>query len=133
MGPATCSLTTGAQVLVVVRLKASEVAMSHALYKHKYIQEMVRIYNRDNLAEKCTLTLSLSVGHVDTFFVPPGAKSNHAFSVLERSVVTFLSHYMMTWQVLVGLWLSLVGLWLSLVLLSFVGSRCFLSPFSATA
>ena len=107
--------------------------MSHALYKHKYIQEMVRIYNRDNLAEKCTLTLSLSVGHVDTFFVPPGAKSNHAFSVLERSVVTFLSHYMMTWQVLVGLWLSLVGLWLSLVSLSFVGSRCFLSPFSATA
>jgi hypothetical protein len=44
--------------------------MSRALHKHKYIQEMVRIYNREHLAEKCSLTLSLSLGNVDTFFVP---------------------------------------------------------------
>ena len=90
LAPALQTVEVGGDVLVVVRPRASEVAGWRALRKHKYIQEMVRIYNRENLSEKCSLTLSISLGHVDTFFVPPGSKSTSAFSILERSVVSFL-------------------------------------------
>jgi hypothetical protein len=47
------------------------------------MQEMVRLYNRANLSEKCSLTLSVSLGKMESFHVPPSSKSSYAFSALQ--------------------------------------------------
>ena len=55
-------------MVVVVRARAAELErLSRSLRKHRYVQEMVRLYNRANLCEKCSLTVSVSLCNLALF------------------------------------------------------------------
>ncbi|KAL1925437.1 uncharacterized protein VTP21DRAFT_320 [Calcarisporiella thermophila] len=66
-----------------------------SLWREKYIQENVTIYNRKRPLENYWLPLRISFGQTSHFQMSSGYKSSYAFSMLENHVVYFLGDFNM--------------------------------------
>ncbi|KAL3702130.1 hypothetical protein R1sor_020152 [Riccia sorocarpa] len=74
------------------------------IFKQKYVEEHLTIYNRSNPREKYTVSLRITAGHLRSFFAAPGRKNSYPFNRLELLITSFLSSfYSLTSHILAGI------------------------------
>ncbi|KAL2649598.1 hypothetical protein R1flu_017726 [Riccia fluitans] len=90
---------------IVVRPNMESIrAHQKKIFKQKYVEEHLTIYNRSNPREKYTVSLRITAGHLRSFFAAPGRKNSYPFNRLELLITSFLSSfYSLTSHILAGI------------------------------
>ncbi|RUS31123.1 hypothetical protein BC938DRAFT_478418 [Jimgerdemannia flammicorona] len=80
------------KIKVMPNMKAL-IKNADSLWREKYIQENITVYNRKRPQENYWIPLRISFGHISNFQLASGYRSSWAYSMLENHVVRFLSDF----------------------------------------